>query len=40
VTYQQIDAFLHGEALDQEAFDIIVNTYRKTQHKRELPFAP
>jgi len=40
VTYQQIDAFLHGQPVDQAAFDIIVATYRKTQHKRELPFAP
>ena len=40
VTYAQIDAFLHGEPVDQHAFDIIVSTYRKTQHKRELPFAP
>ncbi len=40
VTYQQIDAFLHGLPVDQAAFDIIVATYRKTQHKRELPFAP
>lgn len=40
VTYGEIDAFLHGQPLRQEAFDIIVNTYRKTQHKRELPYAP
>ncbi|UVL62176.1 ammonia-dependent NAD(+) synthetase [Pseudomonas sp. B21-032] len=40
VTYAQIDAFLHGEAVSQEAFDIISATYRKTQHKREMPFAP
>jgi NAD+ synthase len=40
VTYAEIDAFLHGEPLRQEAFDIIVNTYRKTQHKRDLPYAP
>ncbi len=40
VTYAQIDAFLHGQPVDQAAFDIIVATYRKTQHKRELPFAP
>ncbi|HKS14635.1 MAG TPA: ammonia-dependent NAD(+) synthetase [Pseudomonas sp.] len=40
ITYQQIDAFLHGEPVSQEVFDIIVATYRKTQHKRELPFAP
>jgi len=40
VTYQQIDAFLHGQEIDQAAFDVIVANYRKTQHKRELPFAP
>ncbi|MBF8778975.1 ammonia-dependent NAD(+) synthetase [Pseudomonas fulva] len=40
VTYRDIDAFLHGEPVSQEAFDTIVATYRKTQHKRELPFAP
>ena len=40
VAYAEIDAFLHGEPLRQEAFDIIVNTYRKTQHKRDLPYAP
>ncbi|WP_296259043.1 MULTISPECIES: ammonia-dependent NAD(+) synthetase [unclassified Pseudomonas] len=40
VTYAEIDAFLHGQPLRQEAFDIIVNTYRKTQHKRDLPYAP
>ncbi|MGX1019594.1 NH3-dependent NAD+ synthetase [Pseudomonas sp. Y3 TE3536] len=40
VTYEQIDAFLQGQPVDQAAFDIIVATYRKTQHKRELPFAP
>ena len=40
VTYAQIDAFLHGEPVSQEAFDIITGTYRKTQHKREMPFAP
>lgn len=40
VTYAQIDAFLHGQPVDQQAFDIIVATYRKTQHKRKLPFAP
>ncbi|MDH0746638.1 ammonia-dependent NAD(+) synthetase [Pseudomonas sp. GD03842] len=40
VTYAEIDAFLHGEPVRQEAFDIIVNTYRKTQHKRDLPYVP
>ncbi|MBX9408893.1 ammonia-dependent NAD(+) synthetase [Pseudomonas baetica] len=40
VTYAEIDAFLHGEAVRQEAFDIIVATYNKTHHKRVMPFAP
>lgn len=40
VTYAQIDAFLHGEQVDESAAKTIIDTYRKTQHKRELPFAP
>ncbi|NWB97199.1 ammonia-dependent NAD(+) synthetase [Pseudomonas gingeri] len=40
VTYTEIDAFLHGEPVRQEAFDIICRTYEKTHHKREMPFAP
>jgi len=40
VTYTEIDAFLHGEPLREEAFKIIVDTYNKTHHKRVMPFAP
>ncbi|MNT82453.1 NH(3)-dependent NAD(+) synthetase [compost metagenome] len=40
VTYTEIDAFLHGEPVREEAFKIIVNTYNKTHHKRVMPFAP
>ena len=40
VTYAEIDAFLHGEPVSQEAFGIICRTYEKTQHKREMPLAP
>ncbi len=40
VTYAEIDAFLHGEAVREEAFRIICETYRKTEHKRVMPFAP
>ncbi|MBA1203006.1 ammonia-dependent NAD(+) synthetase [Pseudomonas capeferrum] len=40
VTYQEIDAFLHGEKVADRTAEIIVSAYRKTQHKRELPFAP
>jgi NAD+ synthase len=40
VTYAEIDAFLHGEPVREEAFRIICETYRKTEHKRVMPFAP
>lgn len=40
VTYAEIDAFLHGEPVREEAFKIICDTYRKTEHKRVMPFAP
>jgi NAD+ synthase len=40
VTYVQIDAFLHGQKVSDEAYAIIVRTYDNTLHKRELPFTP
>ena len=40
VTYAEIDAFLHGQPVREEAFKIICDTYRKTHHKRVMPFAP
>ncbi len=40
VTYAEIDAFLHGEPVRDEAFRIICDTYNKTHHKRVMPFAP
>ncbi|WP_122499757.1 ammonia-dependent NAD(+) synthetase [Pseudomonas viridiflava] len=40
VTYTEIDAFLHGQPVREEAFKIICDTYAKTQHKREQPYAP
>ncbi|MDD0974318.1 ammonia-dependent NAD(+) synthetase [Pseudomonas fontis] len=40
VSYVQIDAFLHGLPVSEEAFEIITSTYQKTQHKRVQPFAP
>lgn len=40
VSYTQIDAFLHGEPVEEEAYQRIVRTYDASQHKRELPFAP
>ncbi|UVJ43089.1 ammonia-dependent NAD(+) synthetase [Pseudomonas sp. LS1212] len=40
VTYAQIDAFLQGETVSDEAYQIIVRTYDNTRHKRQLPFVP
>lgn len=40
VTYAEIDAFLHGQPVSEQAYDVIVKTYDRSQHKRELPFAP
>ncbi|CAH0295894.1 ammonia-dependent NAD(+) synthetase [Pseudomonas mediterranea] len=40
VTYGEIDAFLHGQTIREEAARIICETYRKTEHKRVMPYAP
>ncbi|HBZ94243.1 MAG TPA: NAD(+) synthase [Pseudomonas sp.] len=40
VTYAEIDAFLHGEKVSDEAYATIVRTYDASRHKRELPLAP
>jgi len=40
VTYAEIDAFLHGETVSDEAYATIVRTYDATRHKRELPLVP
>ena len=40
VTYTEIDAFLHGQPVRDEAYAIIVRTYDATRHKRELPLVP
>ncbi|MBV4486423.1 ammonia-dependent NAD(+) synthetase [Pseudomonas sp. SWRI153] len=40
VKYAEIDAFLHGEPVREEAAKIIIDTYNKTHHKRVMPFAP
>ena len=40
VTYVQIDAFLHGQKVDDAVCATIVRTYDNTRHKRELPFVP
>ena len=34
VTYEQIDDFLEGKDIDAKAEATIINTYKKTVHKR------
>lgn len=40
VPYEQIDAFLLGEPVDEEAAKIIVRYYDATEHKRQVPPGP
>ncbi|QLC72574.1 ammonia-dependent NAD(+) synthetase [Pseudomonas sp. LPB0260] len=39
-TYEQIDDFLLGRAVAKEAEERIIQTYRRTEHKRSLPYTP
>lgn len=40
VSYDEIDAFLTGQVVSEQAYRIIVQTYERTEHKRQLPKAP
>lgn len=40
VAYEQIDAFLLGEPVDEEAARIIIRHYDATEHKRQVPPGP
>jgi len=40
VSYAEIDAFLHGQPVRDEAHAIITRSYDNSRHKRELPLAP
>lgn len=40
VSYEQIDDFLEGKDIAQEACEVILRTYRQSAHKRALPAAP
>lgn len=40
VSYEAIDAFLTGHAVDEAAARIIIATYQRTEHKRQLPKMP
>lgn len=40
VSYEQIDAFLQGHDVPEEVARIIIDTYDKSQHKRQMPKEP
>ena len=40
VSYAEIDAFLEHRDVSLEAYETITSTYRRTEHKRQLPIAP
>lgn len=40
VSYKEIDAFLQGQPVRDDAYETIVRTYDKTAHKRRQPYAP
>jgi len=40
VSYDVIDAFLEGEEVDVACAEVIVQTFRRTAHKRALPAVP
>jgi len=40
VSYRNIDDFLQGKPVPDEAAQIIIDTYDKTTHKRQLPKEP
>lgn len=40
ISYDQIDDFLEGKKIDDEAADLIVRTFERTAHKRAVPQGP
>lgn len=40
VSYDEVDDFLEGKEIGQEAFDAIVTAYTRTMHKRRMPAEP
>jgi NAD+ synthase len=40
VTYDDIDDFLEGKPVGEQAYESIARRYRLTEHKRQLPVAP
>lgn len=40
VSYREIDAYLQGEVITQQAADLLESRYDNTEHKRRLPVTP
>ena len=40
ITYAEIDDFLEGKAVSPATLEIILNTYCRSAHKRDLPYTP
>ena len=40
ISYENIEAFLCGQSVSPEVFDIIMQHYRSSTHKRQLPAHP
>jgi NAD+ synthase len=40
VSYDEVDDFLEGKEVGQEAYDKIVTAYTRTMHKRRMPAEP
>jgi NAD+ synthase len=40
VSYDEIDDFLEGKRISDTAYEVILNQYRSTMHKRSLPADP
>ncbi len=40
ISYDQIDDFLENKIIDKDAYTTIMNSYSKSEHKRQLPITP
>lgn len=40
VSYEQIDAFLHGQEVDESVKERIIRAWKSSAHKRQMPLTP
>lgn len=40
IRYEEIDDFLEGKPVSDNVYDVILRTYRNSEHKRNLPIMP